>query len=123
MDEGYADLYTYIVLNETDPEKAVERRDRFLQKYENMKNDHDFPLSDWDIPDSIDSSTGNKVDFGYKKAFALSYELYEDIGIENMKSTNLQFAASGTPVSEEMFVDMISTSSGSDLTSIEAYIY
>jgi hypothetical protein len=123
MDEGYADLYTYIVLNETNPEKAVERRDRFLQKYENMKNDHDFPLSDWDIPDSIDSSTGEKVDFGYKKAFALAYELYEDIGIENMKSTNLQFAASGTPVNEEMFVDMISTSSGSDLTAIEAYIY
>lgn len=123
MDEGYADLYTYIVLNETDPESAIDRRDRFLQKYERLKGDYDFPLSDWDIPESIDDSTGVKVDFGYKKAFALTYELYEDIGLASMKSSNLEFAASDTQVNEEMFLDILSDTSGSDLSAIQSYIY
>lgn len=123
MDEGYADLYTYIVLNETNPEKAVERRDRFLQKYEDFRDEYDFPLSEWNIPESLDASSGVRVDFGYKKAFALAYELYVDIGLENMKYSNQAFAASGTPVDEDAFMDIISTSSGSDITSIKSYIY
>ena len=123
MDEGYADLYTYIVLNETHPQKAVERRDRFLQKYKDLKDEHDFPLSGWSIPANIDSSTGEEIDFGYKKAFALAYDLYAEIGLENMKDSNLEFATSGTPVDERVFMDIISTSSGSNLTSVKAYIY
>lgn len=123
MDEGYADLYTYIVLNETDPASAAGRRDRFLQKYETLKNDYDFPLSGWDIPESIDESTGIKVDFGYKKAFALSYELYEDIGLESMKRSNVEFAASSMKVDEEMFLSILSASSGNDLSDIRSYIY
>lgn len=123
MDEGYADLYTYIVLNETDPASAADRRDRFLQKYEALKADYDFPLSGWDIPENIDASTGMKVDFGYKKAFALTYELYEDIGLENMKSSNIGFAASSVEVDEEMFLSILSVSSGSDLPGIRSYIY
>jgi hypothetical protein len=123
MDEGYADLYTYIVLNETDPASAADRRDRFLHKYEALKNDYDFPLSGWDIPENIDASTGIKVDFGYKKAFALSYELYEDVGLENMKRSNIEFAASSVEVDEEMFLNILSASSGSDLPDIRPYIY
>jgi hypothetical protein len=123
MDEGYADLYTYIVLSETNPEKAFERRDRFLQKYEDFRDEYDFPLSEWNIPQSLDASSGVRVDFGYKKAFALAYELYVDIGPENMKFSNQAFAGSGVPVDEDVFMDIISTSSGGDATIIKSYIY
>ncbi|MEZ5335290.1 MAG: hypothetical protein R2741_08665 [Methanolobus sp.] len=48
MDEGYADLYTYIVLSELEPAEAKSRRDRFLNKYETLENEYDYPLADWD---------------------------------------------------------------------------
>lgn len=123
MDEGYADLYTYIVLYEIEPEKAVDRKERFFKKYESLKAEYDFPLSDWSIPQNLEKASGVQVDFGYKKAFVLAYDLYQDIGIENLKSGNLGFVASGSSVSEDMFINILSTSSGTDLSNIKTYIY
>ncbi|MDW7733535.1 MAG: hypothetical protein SCH66_14040 [Methanolobus sp.] len=123
MDEGYADLYTYIVLNETMPERAEKRKERFLEKYDTLKTQYEIPLSEWSTPESIDEMTQEEVDFGYKKAFALTYTLYEDIGLEAMQSSNLDFASSRTPVDEEMFIEIIDSSSDNDQDKIKKYIY
>ncbi|WP_406661391.1 hypothetical protein V7O66_02385 [Methanolobus sp. ZRKC3] len=123
MDEGYADLYTYIVLKEIDPDKADARKERFIHKYENMKNDWDIPLSKWSTPESIDSISEEIVDFGYKKAFALTYEIYETIGIEEMKLSNLEFVRSSSSVDNEIFMHVISDSTSENMLFIDNYIY
>ena len=122
MDEGYADLYTYIVLNQTDPQRADKRKERFLQKYDRLKRHYDIPLSEWSTPESIDAMTLEEVDFGYKKAFALSFGLYEDIGLEAIKKSNLEFINSTSPIDAEMFIETIDSSADSN-HEIEKYIY
>ncbi|MBN2111164.1 MAG: hypothetical protein JW705_08805 [Methanosarcinaceae archaeon] len=123
MDEGYADLYTYIVLKETEPEKAEKRKERFLQKYENLKTEYDIPLSEWSTPDRVDAMTLEEVDFGYKKAFALTYALYEEIGPEAMKRSNLRFMNSNTSVDAEIFIQSIDPSSDDYENEIKKLIY
>ncbi|WP_406657462.1 hypothetical protein V7O62_02605 [Methanolobus sp. ZRKC2] len=123
MDEGYADLYTYIVLNQITPEKAEERKDRFLQKYDTLKTQYEIPLTEWSTPESLDSMTQEEVDFGYKKAFALTFTLYEDIGLEALQESNLEFMSSTAPIDTEMFMESIDSSSGNCQEEIKEYLY
>ncbi|AEH60164.1 conserved hypothetical protein [Methanosalsum zhilinae DSM 4017] len=84
LDEGYADLYTYLVLERIDPEYAEKRKERFFSQYENLKCCYDFPLADWDVPDNLDQRNYTETEFGYKKAFVTVYNLYNDYGLEHM---------------------------------------
>ena len=123
MDEGYADLYTYLVLDEIEPEEATSRRDRFLTKYNSLKEDHDYPLADWSTPENIDKSNGELVDFGYKKAFALTYTLYETTDIETLQEMNMEFISSGSDIANPDYLSIASSFSDQDITFIENYIY
>ena len=55
MDEGYANLYTYLVLDQTHPDDAAARKELYFEQYETMKSTHDISLSDWKVPDSFKS--------------------------------------------------------------------
>jgi len=123
LDEGYADLYTYITLNELDPEKADARKDRFIQKYNNMKGDYDLPLDQWITPESIDIISENEVNFGYKKAFVLTYEIYQTIGLEQMQSSNMDLVQSIDPVTNDEYIDIISSSTSENMTFAKDFIY
>ncbi len=123
MDEGYADLYTYIVLSEMDPDEANSRCKRFLDKYERLKTDYDFPLSDWSTPEIINESTEEKVDYGYKKAFSLTLSLYEKVGIDAMKEANRDFAISGKGIDNSQYLEIVNDVSNENLEFIEDYLY
>ncbi len=123
MDERYADLYTYLVLSEMEPEEADSRRERFLDKYEELKDRYDYPLSDWSTPESIDDSTEERVDFGYKKAFYLTFTLYETIGIDSLQEMNQLFINAGNEIGNENYLNIINSVAGQDVISIESCIY
>lgn len=123
MDEGYADLYTYITLKEIDPDKADARKERFIQKYESMKGKYDLPLCQWSTPESIDSISEGEINFGYKKAFVLTYEIYETIGLEQMQSANIEFTQSTESVSNEDYIDIISHTNSETVLFVEDFIY
>jgi hypothetical protein len=123
MDEGYADLYTYIVLQEINPNRADARKDNFIQKYEIMKDEYDMPLSQWNTPDSIDSISEQEVNFGYKKAFVLTYKIYETIGLKSMQSSNIEFVQSSSSIDNDIFVNILSNSTYQDMQFVENYIY
>lgn len=123
MDEGYADLYTYIVLSEMEPKEAESRRDRFLNKYKELYDEHDFPLSDWNTPETLNSNTEEHVDYGYKKAFSLTYTVYNTIGEEALKKANKEFTEQSGEIDNEDYLGIISSVSHADTSFIEEYIY
>ena len=123
MDEGYADLYTYIVLSEMEPEEAESRRDRFLKKYEDLYEEHDFPLSDWNTPQTLNSDTEEHVDYGYKKAFSLTYTLYETIGVEALQQANREFIDNSGGIDNEDFLAIIESVSSENTEFVEDYLY
>ena len=90
MDEGYANLYTHLVLESTHPDDATARKEQFFEQYEAMKSTHDISLSDWKVPESLNSENVNEVDYGYKKSFVLAYNKYEDEGLESIQVLNLK---------------------------------
>lgn len=123
MDEGYADLYTYMVLAEIEPEEAATRRDRFLSKYNSLKEEYDYPLADWNTPESIDDSNGELVDFGYKKAFALTYTLYETTDVETLQKMNMEFISSTSDIDNSDYMGIVSSFTGQETIFVENYIY
>ncbi|SDF93001.1 hypothetical protein SAMN04488589_1714 [Methanolobus vulcani] len=123
MDEGYADLYTYIVLSKMEPDEAEARRDRFLRKYEDLHDENDFPLSDWSTPQTLNSDTEERVDYGYKKAFSLTYTLYETIGVESLQQANREFAENSGGIDNTDFLEIIDSVSSSDTEFVEDYLY
>ena len=89
MDEGYANLYTHLVLEQNHPDDATARKDLFFEQYETMKSTHEITLSDWKVPESFNSENANEVDYGYKKSFVLAYNKYENEGLESIQVLNL----------------------------------
>ena len=89
MDEGYANLYTYLVLDQTHPDDADARKKLFFEQYETMKSTHEVSLTDWEVPESLNSENANEVDYGYKKSFVLAYNKYENEGLESIQVLNL----------------------------------
>ncbi len=90
MDEGYANLYTYLVLEQTHPDDAAARKELYFEQYETMKSTHDLSLSEWKVPDSFNSENANEVDYGYRKSFVLAYNKYENEGLESIQVSNLK---------------------------------
>ena len=81
-EEGCADLYTYLVLNQTHPDVAVSRKNAFFKTYESMEQEYDLDLSEWSIPDSINQTNYEMINYGYKKSFVTLYKAYEREGIK-----------------------------------------
>ena len=90
MDEGYANLYTYLVLEQTHPDDATARKELYFDQYETMKSTHNISLSDWKVPDNLNSENANEIDYGYKKSFVVAYNKYENEGLESIQVLNLK---------------------------------
>lgn len=117
MDEGYADLYAYIVLNQTHPQDGEDRKDRFFEIYETLKPTQDIVLSDWSTPGEFTELNSDQIQYGYKKSFALTYTIYDEIGLENMRTANTQFLGY-VDIDSAEHRDIIESVSGKDLDSI-----
>ncbi|MCD4704435.1 MAG: hypothetical protein K8R64_09145 [Methanosarcinaceae archaeon] len=117
MDEGYADLYTYIVLNQTHPQDGEDRRDKFFELYESLKPTQDIVLSEWSTPDEFTELNSDQIHYGYKKSFALTYMIYDEIGLDNMRTANTQFRGY-VDIDSAEHRDIIESVSGKDLDSI-----
>lgn len=115
MDEGYADLYTYIFLNRINPHDANERKEYFKKQYNSMKQSNNLVLSSWSVPDSIDSKNFDRVDYGYKKSFILVYNIYNKIGLESMKEANQEFLELDRTIGNDEYKHIIQTVSGKNL--------
>jgi len=115
MDEGYADLYAYLVLNQTHPDDAYARKELFFNQYDTMKPSYDFPLSDWTVTESVGYENSGQVDYGYKKSFVLMYNIYEDVGLEVIQKTNHRFSNSNDGVSIDEYIVAIESASGKNL--------
>ena len=90
MDEGYANLYTYLVLKQTHPNDAAARKELFFEQYMAMRSINDMSLSDWKVPDSLNSENVNEVEYGYKKSFVIAYNKYENEGFKSIQVSNLK---------------------------------
>ena len=90
MDEGYANLYTYLVLEQNHPDDADKRKELYFDQYETMKSTYDLQLSDWNVPDAFNSENANHIDYGYKKSFVIAYNKYEKEGLESVQVSNLK---------------------------------
>ncbi|MDY0387478.1 MAG: hypothetical protein RBT65_10200 [Methanolobus sp.] len=123
MDEGYADLYSHLVLSEIEPEEAISRRDRFLEKYNDLNDQYDYPLSEWNTPENIDCSTEEYVDYGYKKAFFLTLTLYEATDIDTLQEMNQQFINRGDSIDNSDYLEIVASVSNQDTNFIETLIY
>ncbi|MBN2487420.1 MAG: hypothetical protein JXA98_00155 [Methanosarcinaceae archaeon] len=115
MDEGYADLYTYLVLNQTHPDEAYSRKELFFDQYETLKPIHDFPLSNWTVPESFEDGNALETSYGYKKSFVLMYNLYEDAGLEAIQKTNLEFSNSNDGIDIDEYVKSMESATDKSL--------
>lgn len=115
MDEGYADLYTYLVLNRINPHDAHERKEDFIKQYNTMKQSNDLVLSTWSVPDSIGSKNFDQVDYGYKKSFVLVYNIYNKIGLESIKEANQQFLKLNSSIGNNEYKHIIQSVSHTNL--------
>lgn len=122
MDEGHADLYTYLVLEKTKPDIAEKRKDKTLQTYQKLERKYDLNLSEWDIDDNFNEDNGEFIQFGYSKAFTTIYTVYEDIGPEAMQDGWKCLSESGCNVDEETFINSMEESSDKDIEYIEEFL-
>lgn len=94
MHEGYANFYTYLVLNSTDPAVAASMKSQFFDGYEQMESVYDFDLNGWSVPTDYNESNAALVDYGYDKSFVMVYSLYKEVGLGGMKDANNKFSSS-----------------------------
>ena len=115
MDEGYAELYTYFVLNRIDSHDAYERKEDFIKQYNTMKQSESLVLSSWSVPDSIGSKNFDRIDYGYKKSFVLVYNIYKKIGLNSMKKANQKFLKLDSNIGNKKYKHIIQSVSGTNL--------
>lgn len=122
MDEGHADLYTYLVLTKTNPEVAVKRKDRTLETYQKLERKYDISLSAWDTADSFDSTNKDAILFGYSKAFTVIYLMYEELGSDTMQTGWQCLSELDHEVDEQCFIQVMQEASDKDLSYIEEFL-
>ncbi len=122
MDEGHAELFTYLVLKTTNPEIAEKRKDKALETYQKLKRKYDIPLSTWDTADNFDASNGESTLFGYSKAFNVIYSVYQDLGPETMQTCWQCLSELDQTVDEQSFISVMEETSGKDIGYIEEYL-
>lgn len=122
MDEGHADLYTYLVLKKTKPDAAEKRKDKTLQTYQKLERKYDLNLSEWDIDDDFNEGNREAIQFGYSKAFTAIYTAYEDLGSEAMQDGWKCLSECGCNVDEETFINVMEESSDKNIKYIEGFM-
>lgn len=122
MDEGHADLYTYLVLKQTKPDIAEKRKDKAFETYERLERKYDIDLSTWDTADSFDEDNGEVIQFGYSKSFTAIYLVYEDLGAEKMQDVWQCLSEHGCTVDEQLFINALEEKSGKDVGYLEEYL-
>jgi len=122
MDEGHADLYTYLVLTQTNPDIAVKRKDKALETYQKLERKYDISLSTWDTADSFDPTNREVIQFGYSKAFTAIYLMYEDLGSDTMQTGWQYLSQLDRTVDEQCFIQVMEEASDKDLTYIKEFL-
>ncbi len=122
MDEGHADLYAYLVLEKSKPEIAEKRKAKALETYQKLERKYDINLSTWDTADNFDANNGEAIQFGYSKAFAAIYLVYEDLGPETMQTGWRCLSENGCTVDEQSFISVMEETSGKDIGYLNEYL-
>ncbi len=122
MDEGHADLYTYLVLAQTNPNVAVKRKDKTLETYQKLERKYDMSLSAWKTADSFDSTNRENIQFGYSKAFTAIYLMYEDLGSGTMQTGWQCLSELDHTVDEQCFIRVMEEVSEKNLTYIKEFL-
>ncbi len=117
MDEGYADLYAYLVLEQYAPEDGADRKQRFMDSYERLEADYDLSLIDWSAEEYYGPNNSRMIEFGYKKSFMLAYTLYEEVGLEGMQQANREFIRTGD-IGHQAHMDILEDVCGEELSGI-----
>ncbi|ADE35975.1 gluzincin family metallopeptidase [Methanohalophilus mahii] len=113
MHEGYANLYTFLVLKQTNPEKALTMKSELEDGY--GKNGHNFvqALDGWSIPDEYNTSSSESIGYGYSKSFVFVSDIYENVGFERMQIANRKLLATGN-VDTSDHISIIESVSGKE---------
>ncbi len=123
MDEGYADLYAYLVLKEIDPHEAQKRRENFIKRYNSLKDTHEYPLSEWSTPPNITDHNMEYVTFGYTKSFYLKWTIYDSIGIESLKEINKDLITYEGGICNPEYIHTVNSLANQDMSFIYDYIF
>jgi hypothetical protein len=113
MHEGYANLYTFLVLKQTNMEKALAMKSELERVYD--KKEHQFAqvLDGWSIPDEYNTSSSEKIGYGYSKSFVFVSDIYKKVGFEKMQTANRKLLAAGN-VDTPDHISIIESVSGKD---------
>ncbi len=117
MEEGYADLYAYLVLEQYAPEDGAIRKQHFIDSYEKLEADYDLSLINWSAEEYCGYDNSRRVDFGYKKSFMLAYTLYGEVGLEGMQQANNEFVQV-KDIGHQAHINILEDVSGKDLSGI-----
>lgn len=94
MDEGYANFYALMILEELDPVQAEKERKK-LADIPSAENFADT-LTDWSVPTELTPGHAYQTKMNYKRAFLLTSSIYEAVGDENFNAANSIFTNSRT---------------------------
>ena len=100
---------------------SLKRKDRSWKLYERLERKYDISLS-WNTADNFNSTNGEEILFGYSKAFAVIYLIYEDLGSDTMKNGWQRLSEFGRNVDEQYFIQVMEEISGKDIGYIEEYL-
>ncbi|RNI13836.1 hypothetical protein EFE42_06940 [Methanohalophilus sp. RSK] len=113
MHEGYANLYTFLVLKQTNPKKALAMKSELEGDYDKKEHQFAWALDGWSIPDEYNTSSSERIGYGYSKSFVFVSDVYEKVGFERMQIANRKLLAAGK-VNTSGHISIIESVSGKD---------
>ncbi|WP_143743524.1 M1 aminopeptidase family protein [Methanohalophilus halophilus] len=113
MHEGYANLYTFLVLKQINPKKALAMKSELEEDYDKKEQHFAQALDGWSIPDEYSTSGSEMIGYGYSKSFVFVSDIYEKVGFERMQIANRKLLASGN-VDTSDHISIIESISGKD---------
>ncbi|MFW5986959.1 MAG: M1 family aminopeptidase [Methanohalophilus sp.] len=114
MHEGYANLYTFLILKQTNPKKALTMKSELEEDYGKKEQQFAQALDGWSIPDEYNTSSSERIGYGYSKSFVFVSNIYENVGFERMQIANRKLLATGN-VDTSDHISIIESVSGKDL--------
>lgn len=115
MDEGYANFYAIRVLEELDPLQATKELDRLSEIGYDEKNVGE--LADWSAPSELAPGYAYQTKLNYKRAFLLTYSIYEDVGMDTFRDASMEFINMGY-VDKSDHISIMESISGKELDAI-----
>jgi hypothetical protein len=113
MHEGYANLYTFLVLQQTNPEQALAMKSELEEDYDKKGHQFEQALDGWSIPDEYNTSSSETIGYGYSKSFVFVSDIYKKVGFEKMQTANRKLLAAGN-VDTPDHISIIESVSGKD---------